>query len=553
MERKIIDIEISPEALDEAVTENGGVMWEHNAVKLVFHLDPRFAGDYRYYIEYRSISGARVRTQNLELNASDNTVSFDIPVGMSSLMCVECFFNIVRVDGDGNTQQVIKPKKFCLDFELSPDTDNAIAKENDFSVNSLLEAIKNGAFKGEKGDKGDSYALTDGDRESIALRVSGELYGLPFLRRITSAGTVSLDGIAENGRVKSFKITAAEAEFSEITEQSPISLAPTKRVKIFIGKNEAEELLKPEKYSSFTPNGEIYQENYYVVPLYLKPNTKYAAVRCGNELNNCYSAIKTGETTRFFVHSQSGIAKDYIEFTAPDDGIVYWVSTVIGSGYERYAELLKNSLYGFGIYELDKSVIISIEPETPLYSIANDNCDEIDVIKGEIRHNIASFTLHSDDLPIKDLTSFSAGDKTVYRYLIDVGGNPEASFLFAPLSTHYKPLKRFIDSDEALAVAVSCREDCTGVFISEYGEVYFYSEKDPDEWYDFIIEQEAAGTPIELLYRMKYHSAEKIQPNEIVLNGEYEFLRVFPEELKCDMQVNGDISDALNKLLAAKG
>lgn len=154
MENKIISINISP-GTDEEINENAGVMWEHNATTLVFNIDSAYVGDYRYYIEYRSLIGTKVRTEYLELNSETNTVTYDIPVTMTSLRGVECYFNIVNIDEDGQTVQVIKPKKFCLEFDYSPGTDNEIAKVNDFSINALLEAIRSGAFKGEKGDSGE--------------------------------------------------------------------------------------------------------------------------------------------------------------------------------------------------------------------------------------------------------------------------------------------------------------------------------------------------------------------------------------------------------------
>ena len=155
METKIISIDISYESVIPEQTENAGVMWEHNATTLVFNIDEAFIGDYRYYLEYRSLIGTKVRTEYLTLNAENNTVTYNIPVTMSSLKGVECHFNIVNIDDDGNTTQVIKPYKFCLQFDYSPDTDNSLAKVNDFSINALLEAIRLGTFKGEKGEKGD--------------------------------------------------------------------------------------------------------------------------------------------------------------------------------------------------------------------------------------------------------------------------------------------------------------------------------------------------------------------------------------------------------------
>ncbi len=151
MENKIISINISPEN-DEDINENAGVMWEHNATSLVFNIDPSYAGDYRYYIEYRSLMGTKVRTEYLELDRKSNTITYDIPVTMTSLKGVECYFNIVKINDDGETEKVVKPKKFCLQFDYSPDTDNSLAKVNDFSINALLEAIRTGAFKGEPGE-----------------------------------------------------------------------------------------------------------------------------------------------------------------------------------------------------------------------------------------------------------------------------------------------------------------------------------------------------------------------------------------------------------------
>ncbi len=164
MENKIISIDITPDNSAE-YTANAGVMWEHNATLLKFNIDKAFVGDYRYYIEYRSLMGTKVRTEYLELNTEDNTITYNIPVTMSSLKGVDCWFNIVSIDSDGNTQQIIKSAKFTLTFDYSPDTDNHLCKVNDFSINSLLEAIRLGTFKGDKGEKGDTGEKGDkGDK-----------------------------------------------------------------------------------------------------------------------------------------------------------------------------------------------------------------------------------------------------------------------------------------------------------------------------------------------------------------------------------------------------
>ncbi len=155
METKIISIDITPSSKVRETTENAGVMWEHNATTLLFNIDKSYIGNYKYYLEYRSLLGTKVRTQYLSMDTDTNTVTYNIPVEMSSLKGVECYFNIVSIDDDGNTAQVIKPYKFYLEFDYSPDTDNSIAKVNDFSINALLEAIRLGTFKGDTGEKGE--------------------------------------------------------------------------------------------------------------------------------------------------------------------------------------------------------------------------------------------------------------------------------------------------------------------------------------------------------------------------------------------------------------
>lgn len=150
MENKIISINISPET-DEEINENAGVMWEHNATSLVFNIDSAYVDDYRYYIEYRSLIGTLVRTEYLELNTATNTITYDIPITMTSLRGVECYFNIVKIDEDGQTIQIIKPKRFYLQFDYAPDTDNSLEKEYDFTINALLETIRLGTFQGGSG------------------------------------------------------------------------------------------------------------------------------------------------------------------------------------------------------------------------------------------------------------------------------------------------------------------------------------------------------------------------------------------------------------------
>ena len=114
MEHKIISINISPET-NEEINENAGVMWEHNATEIVFNIDPAYVGDYKYYIEYRSLIGTKVRTEYLELNTATNTITYDIPVTMTSLRGVECYFNIEKND-ELNIVKMSEYFKVSIDF-----------------------------------------------------------------------------------------------------------------------------------------------------------------------------------------------------------------------------------------------------------------------------------------------------------------------------------------------------------------------------------------------------------------------------------------------------
>lgn len=213
METKIISINISPEVLNEEQTEKAGVMWEHNATTLVFNIASEYVGDYRYYLEYRSLLGTKVRTEYLELDAETNTVTYNIPVTMSSLRGVECYFNIVSIDGDGNTVQVIKPHKFCLEFNYSPDTDNSLAKVNDFSVNALLEAIRLGTFKGDKGDKGETGEKGDkgdkGETGEVSLEYAHKNFA-DAIRKTVSGNPIVVEDVSSVEHSLDIKTTANE-------------------------------------------------------------------------------------------------------------------------------------------------------------------------------------------------------------------------------------------------------------------------------------------------------------------------------------------------------
>lgn len=149
---KTVTVKVDGSLSDEIY--NAGTMYEHNATTLVFEIDTQYISpQYRYYIEFALPTGV-VRTEYLTPNES-NKISFDMPASLTSRMSMLCYFNVVKINETTyETEKLIKAKEIKLCFSPIVSCDDMLREEYDFSVNSLLEAVKNGDFKGDKGDRG---------------------------------------------------------------------------------------------------------------------------------------------------------------------------------------------------------------------------------------------------------------------------------------------------------------------------------------------------------------------------------------------------------------
>ena len=149
---KTVTVKVDGSLSDEIY--NAGTMYEHNATTLVFEIDAQYISpQYRYYIEFSLPTGV-VRTEYLTPNES-NKISFDMPASLTSRMSMLCYFNVVKINETTyETEKLIKAKEIKLCFSPIASCDDTLRDEYDFSVNSLLEAVKNGDFKGDKGDRG---------------------------------------------------------------------------------------------------------------------------------------------------------------------------------------------------------------------------------------------------------------------------------------------------------------------------------------------------------------------------------------------------------------
>ena len=171
MKQNIVEIQV-PAGLSEAPEDaQGGVMYEHNATALRFLLDPVYiAPEYRYYLEFVTVNGVN-RTDYLTPD-EENAIEFSIPADITSQMTALCCLNIVSVNEDGKTEQLIKSKSVNLYFSVFENTEKKLAADYAFSVNALLEAIENGTFKGDKGDQGEQGEKGDkGDKGDPGVTV----------------------------------------------------------------------------------------------------------------------------------------------------------------------------------------------------------------------------------------------------------------------------------------------------------------------------------------------------------------------------------------------
>ena len=92
---KIIEIPITPDREYNEII-NAGVMFEHNAAKLVFELDMAYVGqNYSFYLEFATPSGV-LRTEYLDYDMNYD-ISYILPNTVTSQMAVLCYFNIIKI------------------------------------------------------------------------------------------------------------------------------------------------------------------------------------------------------------------------------------------------------------------------------------------------------------------------------------------------------------------------------------------------------------------------------------------------------------------------
>lgn len=152
MKQNVIEIAVSPESAAEQEAQ-AGIMYEHNATAIRFVIDAAYLqSGYRYYVEFVTVNGVS-RTAYLTPEAGKLEVS--LPLEVTSQMTALCVLNIVQIAENGKTELLVKASRVRLYFSVLENTDKQIDADHAFSVNTLLEAIEKGTFKGDRGDQGE--------------------------------------------------------------------------------------------------------------------------------------------------------------------------------------------------------------------------------------------------------------------------------------------------------------------------------------------------------------------------------------------------------------
>lgn len=528
MKQNIVEIQV-PGGLSEAPEDaQGGVMYEHNATALRFLLDPVYISpEYRYYLEFVTVNGV-YRTDYLTSD-EENAIEFSIPADITSRMTALCCLNIVSVNEAGKTEQLIKSKSVNLYFSVFENTEKKLAADYAFSVNALLEAIKNGTFKGDKGDKGDSYILTEADKTEIADTVNNAFYGLPLEKRETLVGKGTLPGAAEHAELKSLLVSPQEATLDGITDTLAV-----------FGKNELEWLLRPEQYTQFT----TLSNNYSYADISLKPNTEYIFVRTPVGLSdNGHSYLLIGDKQYWFCHKTVlANSSSYFTFTTPENGICKLYSTYLHLSEANYKKILETDWQGIGIYEKSKCLRLQKSFSDPLYRVNDDYGDAYDFVSGTLYRNTAKLRLTGDMLSeVEPLTlPAPAGNAYLYHFSLPASSAGKIAGCQDGLCNLLPVITGDLPNAETYAQYVEQTGQREGVWFGGEG-IYVVSVTEPASLSAYLAEN-----ALEVLYAAVLRTQTEALSAQFILPERQENYEISPANLSAEAEYGADLSAVVN-------
>lgn len=536
MKQNILQIAVSaaPETAED--TLSAGKMYEHNATALVFTLEESLVlPEYRYYVEFVTVSGT-ARTEYLTPDAQ-NQITVDLPVDITSQMTALCVFNIVQIAENGKTEQVIKAKTVRLYFSALENTDRLIDENHAFSVNQLLEAIQKNTFKGDKGDKGDSYVLTSADKEEIAETVNRSFFGLPMYKTVRGTGVFPLPGAADAAAVRSIAVMPC-ADGEVLSD-----------VYLCFGENILSPILDSSKYNVFPR-----QDAYIHISLTLKPNTVYVlAKRNGTLSKKCSSYVKAGNKTQYFCHtSTKDLNITQLELTTDETGTVELGSTGVGLSRSNYQSILENEWEGLFLGEKSTSAVLRTSFDTPLYTVSADYADCFDFLSGETVRNTVCLPLTADMLDTDSALTLTDGTHTVYRHRILLpSASPKAIAVTDGFCAPYAVTDTFLTGNAAYKAYVTDTGNTECAFFGTAdNSIYIYSEKTQEEFTEMLTEAETAGMPLTVLYGLAKAGTQTETAVALPTDLRLDTVQICPTNAAADISYSANITGVFADLEA---
>lgn len=486
MTQNILEIQVALSASETEAVLQAGNMYEHNATALRFLLDAAFLqADYRFYAEFVTVKGV-ARTEYLTPD-STGSILVSLPQEITAQMTALCVFNIVKIGDSGKTEQLIKAKKVRLYFSNLENTEKLLDADYAFSVNALLEAIYNNTFKGDKGDKGDTYVLTDADKADIAARLDTDFYGLPLYRKQRGTGDFLLAGAGAMASVRSVCVMPAAVG------------TPLSSVKVTVGKNLLAPFLKAEKYNLF----ETSTGNYKRIIFYLKPNTDYVlSRRNGGISKRCTTSVRAGGKNNYFCHtSNAAMNRTLVEFSTDETGAVTLESTGVGLSEADYAAVLANEWDGLTLTEKSDSAVWNKTFDTPLSAVGEAYADSFDFVTGTLTRKTLCVPVTESLLDAEAPLVLTDGEHTVYRHRLTLPeGSVKASGITDGFCETYATVPNFLTKNADYAAFVQTFKETEGVFFgSADNSLYVYSVLEREAFCQMLSERQTAGDPLLML------------------------------------------------------
>lgn len=534
MKQNIIRIEVAPTLPDSPTAADGGTMFEHNASALCFSLDAAYiAPDYRYYLEFITVKGI-MRTEYLMPN-EQREILFALPLEITSQMAAKACLNIVKMNTDGVTEQLIKAATVQLYFSPLQNTEKQLDANYAFSVNALLEAIKNGTFKG------DNYILTQEDKNDIIKGITKNHFGLPLYHRTMGSKKIALPYAAEEAIIGRLEVSSNHPE------------KPLNEVKLCFGKNLLDAYICKEGYNRLTKE----KPDIGTFLAYLKENRAYELTRLNKQNDrNLHSKLTYNNQEYWFCHPTDPSRNcDTVQILTQKAGRAEFWSDRIGASQSAYDAVLENEWQGLTLMDKGKTLTLRKTFTKPLYYLSEQNKDSYDLVSGERTVYIEQMTVKRSNVSPDPMYLFhlQSGDLYCYQIVIPEEGVGHAIDSTDGWCSHYPTMRAewLPTSEEEMEayIAKGNAAECAFFGDFDYASLYIFSRLAPADFLNFLDAEEQKGTPIQFLYVREYPiTIQEGTKMEVQLPANSPDLYISPMTATADISYAANVTKKANDL-----